>query len=105
MALVIIPERLDNIMQFKINATDLDFIINIIDDLSVLNKLKKSKEHGEHLAKEKYPTGKYIINLSTDDVDCIVEQLSDFILISGVDSSGEINSTGMRIESIIDIFI
>ncbi|EKN1675530.1 hypothetical protein [Escherichia coli] len=92
-------------MKFKLNATDLDFIINIISDLSLVDKLTDAKTYGEYLAKDKYPTRKHVIDLSADEVDYIVEQLSNFILSSGVDSNGEINSIGMHIESIIDVFM
>ncbi|AIU71836.1 hypothetical protein AT03_05175 [Hafnia alvei FB1] len=106
MALVIIQGRLNNIMRFEINATDLDFIIGIINDLpSLMDKLTSVRTGGEYFAKNKYPTGKYVINLSADEVDYVLEKLSNFIMSSGLDSNGGINSNGMRVESIIDIFI
>lgn len=92
-------------MQFKISTTDFDFIVNNISELSLIEKLTESKRYGEYNAKGKYPTGKYIIDLSTDEVNCIVEQLSNSLLSFGIGQNGEINSIGMRIESIIDIFI
>ncbi|HAF6298533.1 TPA: hypothetical protein G8N97_004782, partial [Salmonella enterica] len=96
MVLVIILERLGNLMQFKISTTDFDFIVNNISELSLIEKLTESKKHGEYNAKGKYPTGKYIIDLSTDEVNSIIEQLSNSLLSFGVDQNGEINSIGMR---------
>ena len=37
-------------MKFKLNATDLDFIINIISDFSFVDKLTDAKTYGEYLA-------------------------------------------------------
>lgn len=105
MVLVIILGLLGNLMQFKINTTDFDFIVNNISNLSLIEKLTESKRHGEYNAKGKHPTGKYIIDLSNDEVNCIIEQSSNSLMSFGTGQNGEINSIGMRIESIIYIFI
>ncbi|WP_318390917.1 hypothetical protein [Enterobacter sp.] len=91
-------------MRTKINKADLTFIIKIISNSPLAERFKAIEKNGEYLEKNKHPTGKYIIELSDPEVDFILDRLSAYIMELGVDANGEINSIGIYVDSLIDLF-
>ncbi|MDF1780221.1 MAG: hypothetical protein P1U67_02885 [Alcanivoracaceae bacterium] len=88
-------------MQFKINHSDLKLLVDALEDSDQVMKLKNAEQHFE---KGKYPTGRYVVDLSNDETESIIDTLSDFLMNSGLDENGEPNVLGLQIEALIDIF-
>lgn len=47
---------------------------------------------------------RYIVNLSKEQVNEVIDSLSDYLVSNGVNEFGGLNSLGYCLESIIDIF-
>lgn len=91
-------------MQFKINISDIKILIEAIEDTALINKLLEYENAGQHFEKEKYPTGRYLIDLSEGEVELVVDSLSDHLVNYGLNDDGEPNLLGLQVEALIDIF-
>ncbi|MBA0173851.1 hypothetical protein [Pectobacterium versatile] len=91
-------------MNFKLNREVINDLLVFISDPHIAGILKESTEEGEVKIKDIYPTGRYFIELSEQDVDIILDELSNAISNVGIGNDGEINACGIRIEKLIDIF-
>ena len=91
-------------MQRKINYSDLKLLINNVNDPDLLNILQGIEKRGPHLDKGKYATGRYLIDISDEDTESILEVLSDILVGSGCDKNGELKPLGNQVEILIDVF-
>ncbi|WP_018694509.1 hypothetical protein [Algicola sagamiensis] len=91
-------------MQFKINLPDIKLLSKLILNDSLAKKLAQTEKSGEFIAKGIFPTGKYLIDLSEEEIDLVVDYLSDHFMAYGLDNDGEPNSLGIQLEALIDIF-
>ncbi|MEI7177413.1 hypothetical protein [Pectobacterium carotovorum] len=89
-------------MNFKLNREVINELLVFISDPHIAGILKESTE--EVKIKDIYPTGRYFVELSEQDVDIVLDELSNAISNVGIDNDGEINAYGIRIEKLIDIF-
>lgn len=88
-------------MRFKINHSDVSLIANALVDSDLASKFVGVEEHVEN---GKYPTGRYLIDLNNEETELITELLANLLVSSGVDDTGELNTTGKQVEMLIDIF-
>ncbi|OEE54089.1 hypothetical protein [Vibrio splendidus] len=82
-------------MRFKINSIDISFIVDALTDSELADKFKGA---------EKYQTGSHIVDLRADEIDTVLDALSDRLMDSGLGEGGEPNSLGYKLESLIDQF-
>lgn len=104
MVLAIILKRYGDNMRFELNRQIIDELISLISDDFLVKKLRRSIGLGEIKVKDAYPNKKYELELSEDEIEIVLNDLSDAISNLGVGSDGNINSYGYRIEELIDIF-
>jgi hypothetical protein len=91
-------------MKYKINDSDIGVIIAAIKDSELATKIERIKKDGQFVEKDKYPTGRYVIEVSDVESEKIIDSLSEQLMNVGVDESGEPNALGKQIESLIDTF-
>ena len=88
-------------MHFKINHSDVSLIANVLVNSDLASKFV---DVGECVENGKYPTGRYVIDLSRSEAEFIIEHLSNLLMNSGLDDKGELNPVGQQVETLIDIF-
>lgn len=88
-------------MHFKINLSDVTLIANTLVGSDLASKFVDVEECVEN---GKYPTGRYAIDLSSSEAELIIELLSNLLMNSGLEDSGELNSVGQQVEMLIDTF-
>lgn len=91
-------------MQFRINLSDIKLLIEVVEETTLVNKLIEYEKVGQCFKKGKYPTGRYLIDLSEGEVELVIDSLSDHLMSSGLNEGGEPNALGLQIESLIDVF-
>ena len=86
---------------FKISHSDVLLVANTLvkSELS-----KKFLNTNEHLEKGIYPTGLYIIELSKNEIELVLNWLSDLLIKSGFWEKNELNNIGQQVENLIGIF-
>lgn len=101
--LVITLMQLGEQMEILMNRSDLDFLLKHFDSKLFSVKFQESIKKGEFLAKGKYPTGKYSLELQKTEIEEILDSLSSLLMEIGLNQSSEPNAVGQRIERLIDI--
>lgn len=91
-------------MQFKINLSDIKLLIEEVEDAALVKRLIEYEKDGQYFEKGKYPSGQYLIDLSEDEVEVVINSLSDYLMIYGVSNDGEPNALGLQVETLIDVF-
>jgi len=91
-------------MGFLLDLTELQFLLEWLPQGELTEVIENSINKGEHLAKETYPTGKYFLEISNEQVDVIQEELSMLLTAKGLGNDGEPNAIGFLIENLIDRF-
>jgi len=91
-------------MQFKINLSDIKLLISVVGDSDLIVRLHESENAGEYFEKGKYPTGRYVLELSEEESETITDSLSDHLMTSGLDENEEPNAVGLQVEKLIDVF-
>jgi hypothetical protein len=89
---------------YKLPQAELDFLLAHIRAGHLLRLLQAAKDGGQFSAEGKYPTGRYVIQLSPQDSDLLVDTLSDLLCEIGLQPDGEPNVDGLLIEDLIDTF-
>jgi hypothetical protein len=90
--------------QYVIHLGDLDFLIANIREPALRSRLEQAKQNGPILAAGKYATGKIAVTLDEAEADLLVDLLSRLFSEIGLRPDSEPNSTGLKIEGLIDIF-
>ncbi|WP_283132357.1 hypothetical protein [Enterovibrio norvegicus] len=88
-------------MRFKINSIDISFIVDALTDSELAAKFKGAEKY---VVDEKYQTDRHIVDLRADEIDTVLDALSDRLMDSGLGEGGEPNSLGYKLESLIDQF-
>jgi len=88
-------------MDFKIDHRDISLIVSILSDSDLASVFKSAEET---ILSDDSLKGRYIVDLSKEQVDSVIDSLSDYLVSDGVNEFGELNSLGYRLESIIDTF-
>lgn len=88
-------------MLFKLNHSDIKLLIEALDGSKLGVKFETAEKFSE---KGKYPTGRYVVDLSEGEMLLIIDSLSSCLMNSGLDGNEELNVLGRQIESLIDVF-
>lgn len=91
-------------MGFLLDLTDLQFLLEWLPQGELTEVIEDSRSKGEFLAKGMYPTGKYLLEISNEQVEVIQEELSVLLTVKGLGDDGEPNAVGLLIEKLIDHF-
>lgn len=91
-------------MQFKINLSNVKLLISVVKDPDLIIKLHGFENAGEYFEKGKYPTGRYVLELSEEESEIITDSLSDHLMTSGLNENDEPNAVGFQVEKLIDVF-
>lgn len=91
-------------MQRRLNPSDIVFLIDVLEDDSLLAKLQAVKESGVYVSKGRFATGRCSLDFTEGEMGMIRDSLSDFIVSVGVNESGELNAKGLEAEGLIDVF-
>lgn len=91
-------------MQFKINLSDIKLLVELVPNRALVSKLIQCEKSGELYAKGEFATGRYLIELSEDEIDVVVDCLSAHFISHGLNNDEEPNSLGLQLETLIDIF-
>ncbi|MCK5216078.1 MAG: hypothetical protein KAR05_12090 [Candidatus Omnitrophica bacterium] len=90
--------------EFKIDERDLAFLDRHIDNPEIKSLLTEAKSKGIYKAKGQYETNTYILHLNEEELDKIVDVLSDLFTKIGLQKDDEPNPIGLKIEDMIDFF-
>lgn len=87
---------------FRFSQNELRFLLKEIHSDEIHQELLKALDDDHVVAKKKYPTGTYAIELGDKTVADLLDELSELLTEIGLDENDEPNSTGLMIESLID---
>lgn len=89
-------------MLIKINLSDIRIILEAIFDEKLAAKFVSAKN--ACIDNDVHDSGRAAIDVSCNEAEVIIDMLSDYLVNSGIDSNGELNPLGYRLEALIDIF-
>ncbi|MEP3910456.1 MAG: hypothetical protein ABJN40_00035 [Sneathiella sp.] len=90
-------------MQFKFKLPDIRLFVDVVDDQVLVNKFVEYEKSGPYFAKGKYPTDRYLVDLSKGEIELVIDALSNHLMTSGLNDDGEPNALGFQIETLIDV--
>ena len=89
--------------EFCLKKQQLDFLINHIKNERLILIFSQIIEKNRVVVKN-YKTDKFILNLSDNEKEILLNELTYLLTAIGFDKNEEINSEGMLIEHLVDLF-
>ena len=90
-------------MDVSINSSDFEFLIaNLTSD--AVNLIMKAKNTNKQDRKVPPAAAKIFLSLEEDEIDLILGSLAILLTEKGLSVNSEVNSFGLRIENLIDLF-
>ena len=89
-------------VRIKLSSVEIGLLLKVAERVSVSCKLAAALHGGPYLAKGQYATGQYVIDCTYEEALHLIEKLSDELLNTELDKSGELTEAGYLIESLID---
>ena len=90
--------------EIAVTKDTLNIIRKCVNDHDIIEKVNDSLENPQ-IIKGKYPTGKYIIKLSEEDIQRIIDGICDELMRSGIGEDGEVNEYGRILDDYIGFFV
>lgn len=88
--------------RYTIDLKYLQLMDELLLDKNVKNKIKQALNNNR-IIKNGYGTNKYFIDLSEEDVETMLNELSTLFISKGLQMNDEPNRLGLSIEELIDI--
>lgn len=89
-------------MEYELGSREIDLLLGAAEDDGTIEKLRRALVDGEILGKGIYPTGRYRVIFSAQEVDELKQRLVDQFSSRGLHPDYEPNLFGLEIEALID---
>ena len=90
-------------LEFILSRDNVEFLKDLLVTGRLYKKVNEALKH-PHIVKGKYETGKYILRISRDDAERILEHITREMMQFGFGKDGDFNEYGKRLDEYIDIF-
>lgn len=95
-------EKKQKLYRFNLKKESIDYLLNMLKNEQLIDKIKCCEEN--KIFKNSYFTNAYFVDLYPNEVEVLLDELSDDLINRGLDKNSEPNQLGFQIEGLIDVF-